>query len=91
MRARAGRTARPGWLDWLSVSVGDGCTIAGIFKGLYEMTKLGLLERLPQLLGVQATGAAPIVTPSSPGLRTLPLWYQRRWQTASPFVNLATG
>ncbi|HEY7356359.1 MAG TPA: threonine synthase [Ktedonobacterales bacterium] len=46
--------------DWLAVAVGDGCTIAGIWKGLVEMQKLGVLSRLPRLLGVQAEGAAPI-------------------------------
>lgn len=46
--------------DWLAVAVGDGCTIAGIWKGLVEMQKLGVLSRLPRLLGVQAAGAAPI-------------------------------
>ncbi len=40
--------------DWVAVSVGDGCTIAGIWKGLKEMYHLGTLERLPRLLGVQA-------------------------------------
>ncbi len=40
--------------DWVAVSVGDGCTIAGIWKGLREMYHLGVLDRLPRLLGVQA-------------------------------------
>lgn len=46
--------------DWVAVSVGDGCTIAGIWKGLKEMHRFGVIERLPRLLGVQATGASPI-------------------------------
>jgi threonine synthase len=46
--------------DWVAVSVGDGCTIAGIWKGLVEMQKLGVIDRLPRLLGVQAAGVAPI-------------------------------
>jgi len=46
--------------DWVVVSVGDGCTIAGIGKGLAEMQRLGWIERQPRLLGVQAEGAAPI-------------------------------
>jgi threonine synthase len=46
--------------DWVVVSVGDGCTIAGIWKGLAEMHALGVIERLPRLLGVQAAGVAPI-------------------------------
>jgi threonine synthase len=47
--------------DWVAVSVGDGCTIGGIGKGLQEMRRLGFLPRTPRLLGVQAEGARPIV------------------------------
>lgn len=46
--------------DWVAVSVGDGCTIAGIWKGMVEMHSLGVIDRLPRLLGVQAAGVAPI-------------------------------
>ncbi len=46
--------------DWVAVSVGDGCTIAAIWKGLKEMHGLGILERLPRLLGVQAEGSPAI-------------------------------
>jgi threonine synthase len=47
--------------DWVAVSVGDGCTIAGIGKGLAEMRALGFVPRVPRLLGVQAEGAKPLV------------------------------
>lgn len=47
--------------DWVAVSVGDGCTIGGIGKGLREMHELGIIPRVPRLLGVQAEGARPIV------------------------------
>ena len=47
--------------DWVVVSVGDGCTIAGIGKGLEEMRALGFITRVPRLLGVQAQGARPLV------------------------------
>ncbi len=46
--------------DWVAISVGDGCTIAGIWKGLRQMHELGVIDRLPRLLGVQAEGVAPI-------------------------------
>ncbi len=46
--------------DWIVVSVGDGCTIGGIGKGLQEMKQLGFIDRVPRLLGVQAEGAKPI-------------------------------
>jgi threonine synthase len=56
-------TVTPGsYPDWVVVSVGDGCTIAGAWKGLREMHLLGLLPRLPRLLGVQADGCQPFVT-----------------------------
>ena len=48
--------------DWVAVSVGDGCTIGGVWKGLKEMHKLGILLRLPRILGVQAKGCQPFVT-----------------------------
>jgi threonine synthase len=46
--------------DWVAVSVGDGCTIAGIWKGFVEMKRFGVIDKLPRLLGVQARGAQPI-------------------------------
>jgi len=47
--------------DWVVVSVGDGCTIGGIGKGLQEMKRLGIIDRIPRLLGVQAEGAKPVL------------------------------
>jgi threonine synthase len=47
--------------EWVAVPVGDGCTIAGVWKGLGHMRDLGFLKRLPRLLGVQAAGASPLV------------------------------
>jgi threonine synthase len=46
--------------EWVALSVGDGCTIAGAWKGLWEMHTLGFTTRIPRMLGVQAEGAAPL-------------------------------
>jgi threonine synthase len=46
--------------DWVAVSVGDGCTIAGIWKGLKQMHELGVIDRLPRLLAAQAAEVAPL-------------------------------
>lgn len=46
--------------DWVVVSVGDGCTIAGIWKGLREFEELGYIDEAPKVLGVQAEGASLI-------------------------------
>ena len=46
--------------DVVVVPLGDGCTLAGTWKGLREMHALGLSPRVPRMIGVQASGAAPI-------------------------------
>lgn len=47
--------------EWVVCSVGDGCSIAGVAKGLAEMKALGIAGRVPRMLGVQAAGVAPIL------------------------------
>jgi len=47
--------------EWVALSVGDGCTIAGVAKGLREAHQAGLIPFVPRVLGVQAAGAAPLV------------------------------
>jgi threonine synthase len=58
--------------DWVVVSVGDGCTIGGIGKGLQEMKRLGFIDRVPKLLGVQAEGAKPIYDAFKSGKDLIP-------------------
>ncbi|MBN2696337.1 MAG: threonine synthase [Bacilli bacterium] len=48
--------------DWVVVSVGDGCTIAGVFKGFMDLFEIGMIERIPKLLGVQSEGCQPFVS-----------------------------
>lgn len=50
--------------DWVVVSVGDGCTIAGVYKGFYDFYRLGFISKIPKLLGVQAQGCRPFVDAS---------------------------
>ena len=50
--------------DWVVVSVGDGCTVGGVYKGFYELHKLGLIEKVPRILGVQSEGCEPFVKAS---------------------------
>jgi threonine synthase len=46
--------------DYVAVSVGDGCTIAGVWKGFKDLYALGLLDKLPRLISVQASLCCPI-------------------------------
>lgn len=46
--------------DYIALSVGDGCTIAGAWKGLKDLYAAGFIDRLPRLISVQAEGCCPI-------------------------------
>ena len=46
--------------DYLAISVGDGCTIAGVWKGLKDLYAIGFIDKLPRLISVQAEGCHPI-------------------------------
>ena len=46
--------------DYLAISVGDGCTIAGVWKGLKDLYAIGFIDRLPRLISAQSTGCCPI-------------------------------
>ena len=47
--------------DWVACSVGDGCTIGGVYTGFKDLYELGLIDRIPRILGVQSTGCCPFV------------------------------
>ena len=53
--------------DYLAISVGDGCTIGGVWKGLRDMYGAGFIDRLPRLISVQAEGCCPINTAAAAG------------------------
>ncbi|HEY7910386.1 MAG TPA: threonine synthase, partial [Blastocatellia bacterium] len=47
--------------DKIFVGVGDGCIIGGLWKGFCDLSRLGMIERLPQMIGVQSEQASAIV------------------------------
>lgn len=54
--------------DWVSKSVGDGCSVAGLARGLLEAHAAGLILRLPRVLDVRAPGAAPLFAAAREGV-----------------------
>ena len=53
--------------DYVAVSVGDGCTIGGVYKGFKDLYETGLIDRIPRLISVQASGCCPINTAAAAG------------------------
>jgi threonine synthase len=44
--------------DRIFVSVGDGCIIGGLHKGLKDLLALGWIDKMPKLMGIQAVGSS---------------------------------
>jgi len=51
---------QPGLPDTVVLPVGNAGNISAIWKGFTELHTLGMIDRLPKMVGVQAEGAAPI-------------------------------
>ena len=43
------------------VPTGDGCIISGVYRGFEDLHHLGMIDRLPRLIAVQAEGSPAIV------------------------------
>ncbi len=54
--------------DVVVASVGDGSIISGVHKGFCDLTRLGWIERMPRLIGVQAEGSAALADAFAAGL-----------------------
>ena len=88
--------------DWVAVSAGDGCTLAGTWKGLREMHALGFIPHVPRMLGVQAEGARPLVDAFLSGADLVPgpaetladsicVGHPRNWRKALRAVRESGG
>ena len=47
--------------SYVFVPVGDGCIIESVYKGFNELKRLGFIEKIPHMVGVQAEKSAPLV------------------------------
>ncbi|AKI96690.1 threonine synthase [Kosmotoga pacifica] len=47
--------------DFLFVSVGDGTVLSSFYKGFMDLKGIGLIDKIPTIVGVQAEGADAII------------------------------
>ncbi len=57
--------------DSVFVSVGDGCIIGGLAKGFMDLFALGIIPKMPRLIGVQAEGSKVIYEAFHSGTETI--------------------
>jgi threonine synthase len=46
--------------EWIVMPVGGGGLLGGVWRGFLDLQRMGLLETLPRIAGVQAAGCAPL-------------------------------
>lgn len=46
--------------DWVILAMGSGATLYSLWKGFLEQEQMGLIDRKPRIIGVQAEGCSPI-------------------------------
>ena len=46
--------------DWFVIPVGNAGNISALGKGLRELHELGIIDKLPRLVGIQTEGASPL-------------------------------
>lgn len=47
--------------DYIFVPVGDGVIISGVYKGYEDLLKVGLIDRMPSIVAVQAAGSSNLI------------------------------
>jgi threonine synthase len=57
--------------DKIVVPIGNAGNISAIWKGMKEYKELGIIDKLPHMIGVQATGANPIAMMLNEGFEEL--------------------
>lgn len=55
--------------DVVAVSVGDGSIISGTHKGFADLYKLGWIDKIPRIIGVQAEGSSVLAQAWKAGLK----------------------
>jgi len=65
--------------DWYFQAVSGGLGPVGVWKGFQELYRLGLVDRMPKLACIQASGCAPMVHS-----------YEKGLEVAEPVVNPQT-
>jgi threonine synthase len=57
--------------DRIILPVGNAGNITAVFKGLNELKKLGIIDRIPMMTGIQAEGSAPIANAIKSGAQAI--------------------
>lgn len=57
--------------DWILIPIASGPLLVGVHKGFRELKTIGLIKKIPRLIGVQAEGCAPIARAFATGTKVV--------------------
>jgi threonine synthase len=87
--------------DRIFVPVGDGVIISGVYKGFEDLMRLGIIERMPTIVAVQAEGSRNLVsnmstelfkiTPSTTLADSISVDIPRNFYMAKQFLKMYEG
>lgn len=87
--------------DFIFVPVGDGVIISGVYKGFEDLLELGLIEKMPVIIAVQAAGSCNLVenmgkdkflvTPSQTIADSISVDIPRNFHMAAGFITKYNG
>ncbi len=62
--------------DYVVLPVGNAGNISAVWKGFEELREWGITKKLPVMVGVQASGAAPVVEAITKGVDSVEAWLE---------------
>lgn len=60
--------------DYIVVPIGTGPLLVGVYKGFCELMRMGLIDSMPRMIGVQSSNCCPIVDAFEQGLDRVEPW-----------------
>ncbi len=61
--------------DWILIPISAGPLLTQTYRGFEELQSLGVVDTLPSMVGVQASGCSPIATAYEQGVTTVEEWH----------------
>lgn len=77
--------------DWILMPVGAGPMLVGIWRGLLDLKRMGLIEKLPKLAAVQSERCSPIDRAFREGEREVKSWEGECNTIASGIADALNG
>lgn len=87
--------------NYIFVPVGDGVIISGVYKGFEDLLKIGIIEHMPTIVGIQAKGSSNLLdnlwketfssTPSNTIADSISVDIPRGFYMAADFIKKYNG